>query len=54
MVIKNDELSNIENILQSKITDIPKMIESSEKIKHLLLYPDTNELLLKYIYFNMQ
>ena len=32
VIIKNDELSNIENILQSKITEIPKMIKSIEKI----------------------
>lgn len=49
IVIKNNKLSNIENILQSKITEIPKMIKSIEKIKHLLLYPDTNELFLQFI-----
>ena len=49
VVIKNHKLSNIENILQSKITEIPKMIKSIEKIKHLPLYPDTNELFLQFI-----
>lgn len=54
MVIKNDELSNIENILQDKISEIPKKIESIEKIKHLLLYPDTNDLLLQFVIEKMR
>lgn len=54
VIIKNQELSSIENILQDKISEIPNKIKSIEKIKHLLLYPDTNNLLLEYIYLNMK
>ena len=54
VVIKNDEIPNIEDVLRGKISKIPDKLESINKIKHLLLYPDTNYLLLEYIYLNLQ
>ena len=49
-----NEIPNIEDVLRGKISKIPDKLESINKIKHLLLYPDTNYLLLEYIYLNLQ
>ena len=53
IIIKNDEINNIDNILETKIRFLPKMINNINKIKNLLLFPDKNDFLLKYIYNNI-
>jgi hypothetical protein len=53
IVIKNDEVNNIENILSDIIKNkknlLSIIIENINKIKHLLLYPDTNNEFINFI-----
>jgi hypothetical protein len=62
IIIKNNEILNIENILNniilnknndSFIPSIKNMFNSINKIKHLLLYPDNNNIYIEYIINNI-
>ena len=62
IIIKNNEILNIENILTNIILNknnnkfsisIQKMVYNINKIKHLLLYPDNNNIYIEYIINNI-